>query len=99
LGEFGGALAGFEDLLHLRAQRIDVGELAVDDLAVSVDYGEKIVEIVSHAAGEPSDALELLGLHVTLLRLAKFRFRLPGSIAFAYQPDRLPASQPKQKSE
>ena len=59
-------VAGLLDLLHLAARRRRQ-VLAEEQLAVAEDDGEQVVEVVGHAAGQPSDRLHLLGLAELLL--------------------------------
>ena len=39
-----------------------------EDLAVAVDDGEQVVEIVGHAAGQPADRIESLGVDESFLQ-------------------------------
>ena len=61
-GQGSGLLARPRDLLDLRPERVVVGEPAQDEVAVAVDDGEDVVEVVSDAAGEAADRVHLLRL-------------------------------------
>ena len=65
-----GPAGGLEHLFHATVQRIFARQVAQDHVAVAGYYRQQIVEVVCHAAGEPSDCFHLL-------RLAKLVFELP----------------------
>src|SRR6185369_12092569 len=54
-------------------------ERAQEKLAVAIDHGEQIVEVVGDATGEPADGFHLLGLAELVITLAKDRL---GAAAF-----------------
>ena len=60
VGQVGGAPAGVADVLDLGPPRIAGGEHPQQRLAVAVDDGEQVVEVVRDATGEPADRLHLL---------------------------------------
>ena len=79
LREGGGLAARMMDFGHL-AHRLRVGgDVRGEDLAVAVDDGEQVVEIVRHAAGELADRLHLGGLGDLPLE--------PGFLAGVGQPE------------
>jgi len=55
--------------LHVSAPGIFRAHLLEDQVRVAVDYGEQVVEIVRHAAGQTSDTLQPLGLLQLLLQI------------------------------
>ena len=52
----------FLNLRDVRLARIVRIEIRQQQLAVAQNHGQQIVEVVRHAAGQPSDRLHLLGL-------------------------------------
>ena len=60
-----------DDLDALQRLR-PVGQIRRQQLAVAVDDGKQVVEIMGHAAGEPPDRIEPLGVHQGLLQAALF---------------------------
>src|SRR5207245_2121992 len=69
-GQNSRAVGGVQYLLHARAQLMPFTQIVQHHAAVAADYGEQVVEVVRHAAGQPAD-----GFH--LLRLAELLFQLP----------------------
>ena len=70
-GEGGGVFSGLANLLGVLVHRAVFGRLGEDEVAVAVDGGEHVVEVVRHAAGEPADRFHLLGVEELLLALAQ----------------------------
>ena len=68
--ERSGTIGGAHDLQCVRAPRIVVVEAGDEELAVTADRGQQIVEVVGDAAGEPSNRLELLRMQQLLLQQA-----------------------------
>ena len=52
-----------------------------------------------HAAGESADALQFLGLHITLLRFVQRILGLACPVSFAREPQGLPAGEHEQQCE
>ncbi len=50
--EFRGAFRGFDDLFGGMAVRVALAQFAEDELAVTGNDGEQIIEVVRHAAGQ-----------------------------------------------
>src|ERR1019366_10437892 len=51
----GGALAGLARVDQAFAVGIVRGQAGEQQIAIPIDYGEVVVEVVGHAAGEPPD--------------------------------------------
>ena len=61
-GQPGGSLCGLGNFSEEADRRIALGKSADQQLAVAGNDREQVIEIVSHAAGEPADRRELLRL-------------------------------------
>ena len=61
-GQSRGAFPGLMDLLEVGPQRIARAQVGEQQLAVAVDDGQQVVEVVSHAARQTPDRFHLLGL-------------------------------------
>ena len=70
LRERGGAARRGAHLADARAPRVLVAQSCQQGLGVAEDDGEQVVEVVRHAARQPADRLELLGLAQLLLEEA-----------------------------
>ena len=62
-------LLNFRNVRLARIVRIEIGQ---QQLAVAQNHGQQIVEVVRHAAGQPSDGFHLLRLLILLLQRAAF---------------------------
>src|ERR1019366_7574186 len=62
IGQRGGPIRCFENLFRITAQRVQGRKLIQDHPVVACDYGEHIVEVVRHAAGQAAHGLHLLRL-------------------------------------
>src|SRR2546427_395102 len=60
--ELAGALRGFADLSDVIPGRRAGREVLEQQLAITEDYGEQVIEVMRHAAGQPPDRLHLLRL-------------------------------------
>jgi hypothetical protein len=69
----GGGLQNFRDL-GLGGGRL-FGQIVVENLAITADGGEQVVEVVRHAAGEQAHGLHFLRLEQLLLALLEGGFR------------------------
>ena len=67
-----GARARLLNLRDVRLARIVRIEIGQQQLAVPQNHGQQIVEVVRHAAGQPSDGFHLLRLLILLLQRAAF---------------------------
>jgi len=56
----GGALCGLINLFDIVAAVIAGGKIGEQEIGVSADRGEDVVEIVRHAARQPADGFHLL---------------------------------------
>ena len=65
--QLGCSLAGSPDLFHAPPAGISLRQVLEHQFAVTVDDGEHVVEVVRHAAGQTTHALQLLGLCQLLL--------------------------------
>ena len=63
---------GIGDLLRVSAHGGLVADTSQQELGVSRDHHEQVVEVVGDAAGEPADGFHLLGLAKLLLQGAAF---------------------------
>src|ERR1019366_1610224 len=68
LGEGGRAFAGAADFLNRRSLGIVCRKVVEEHVAVAVDDGQQVVEVVGDAAGEASDGLHFLRLQQLLLQ-------------------------------
>ena len=59
-GQVGGPLAGIPDLLDIGPDRVCRPQRLEDEIAVTQDPGEQVVEVMRDAAGEPADRFHLL---------------------------------------
>ena len=72
-GESDGMGSGLADLVRVRMQRVVGGQRFEDEVAIPVDDGEQVVEVVCHASGEPADAFEFLCLSELALQVDPLR--------------------------
>src|ERR1019366_1866902 len=73
LGEGGRALAGAANFLNRRSLGIVCRKVVEEHVAVAVDDGQQVVEVVGNAAGEASDGLHFLRLQQLFLQAAALR--------------------------
>ena len=71
-GEGGGARGGVGDLLRMSSHAWIIADLSQQELGVSRNHHQQVVEVVSDAAGEASHGFHLLGLAKLLLQGAAF---------------------------
>lgn len=62
IGEADGALGALNYLLDIFLERVFGLETGADEAAIAGDDGEKVVEVVGHAAGEAGDGFHFLGV-------------------------------------
>ena len=58
----GRALAGLHDLLHRRVVRVRLGDGIQQNLAIAVDDGQQVIEIVRDASGQHAHRFHFGGL-------------------------------------
>ena len=76
-GEIHRTLARPANLLHPLPRRVLLLVLTKQQIAVTVDYRQQVVEIVGHPTGQPADAFQLLRLLKLLLQLQALRLGAP----------------------
>jgi len=87
-GQIARAAGGFFDFLDVVKHGAAGFELELDEVHVSQDHIEHVVEVVRHAAGQPSDGLQLLGLQKLVFQFFPLRLRLfPFGDVFAGHQD------------
>ena len=72
--ERSGAVGSLLDLLAACMERIARPQLLQHQGGVPFDYGQQIIEIVRHAAGQSADRLHLLRLPQMVFELLTLRF-------------------------
>ena len=72
-GEADGMGSGLADLVSVRMQRVVGRQRFEDQVAIPVDDGEQVVEVVRHTSGEPADAFEFLRLSELALQVHPLR--------------------------
>ena len=72
LSERGGAIGGLLNGFGLSAQRITDHQLIEQNLGVTADHGEQIIEIVSDASGKAADSFHFLRLTELVFEDAAF---------------------------
>src|SRR5437879_8110863 len=71
-GESGGAIGRFLDFFHFITERIGFLQLVKHQLTVSLDHGEKIIEIMSDTTSQPANGFHLLRLAQLLFKSTPF---------------------------
>ena len=87
-GERGGLFAGFLNEIGVLPGESVAGHARRNQLRVTDDGREKVIEIVRHAAGEPADRFHFLRVPQFLLALAQ---RLLGRAPLFHFPDEIVA--------
>ncbi len=75
--EIGRPARSGSDLTHILPQRVAHGETGLDQICVSFDNGQNVVEIVRNSSREPAHRLQLSCLLELFLSLSQGLLRVP----------------------